>query len=184
MMILLLKLNAFPRKIWKNLSSNSVFAFLTWDLIVGAQPGCAIWLCTIQRLTIHAKISLNYAEKALKITHEGYYILLNKRSGVVASSKEEFLHIAWNLAVFSTSWLTFTCCWMAGLYCLATFCETQQISQESTCGRGSFKYSCRVPGCNFIKKKTLIQVFSCHSYKQVQNLVVLKSFSQPFNQNL
>ena len=86
---------------------------------MGAQPGCAIWLCTIQRLTIHAKISLNYAEKALKITHEGYYILLNKRSGVVASSKEAFLHITWNLAVFSTSWLTFTCCWMAGLYCLA-----------------------------------------------------------------
>ena len=63
-----------------------------------------------------------------------------------------------------------------------TFCETQQISQESTCGRVSFKYSCRVPGCNFIKKKTLVQVFSCQV--QVQNLVVLKSFSQPFNQNL
>ena len=165
---------------------------------MGAQPGCAIWLCTTKRLTIHAQISLNYAEKTVK---------MNKRSGAVASSKQVspyhvefsgvFLKLI-NTYVLLNSLSLLSCNsshsnkWklrknnrnsVPQTFC-KTFCETQQVSQASTCDRASLKYSCRVPGRNFIKKKTLVQVFSCHSFKQVQNLVVLKSFSQPANQNL
>ena len=155
----------------------------------------------IQRLTIHTQISLNYAEKTVKMMQLGYYILLNKRSGVVASSKKvspyhvEFIGVFLkliNIYMLLNSWSLLSCNssysnkWklrknnrnnVPQMFC-KTFCKTQQVSQASTCDRASLKYSCRVPGCNFIKKKILVQVFSCHSFKQVENLVVLKSFSQ------
>ena len=39
--------------------------------------------------------------------------------------------------------------------------EISQNSQENTCVRVSFLKSCRPQACNFIKKETLPQVFSC-----------------------
>ena len=41
------------------------------------------------------------------------------------------------------------------------FLETSQNLQENTCARVSFLISCRLEPCNFIKKGTLAQVFSC-----------------------
>ena len=44
------------------------------------------------------------------------------------------------------------------------FLEISQNSQENTCARVSFLtklQACRPEACNFIKKETLTQVFSC-----------------------
>ena len=41
------------------------------------------------------------------------------------------------------------------------FLEISQNSQENTCARVSFLINCRPEVCNFIKKETLAQVFSC-----------------------
>ena len=59
------------------------------------------------------------------------------------------------------------------------FCETKPNSQESTFARASFKNSCRAPACNFIKKVVTFTNFYTRS-----DLVVLESFSWPFNQNM
>ena len=39
--------------------------------------------------------------------------------------------------------------------------EISQTSQESTCARVSFLIKLQAEACNFIKKETLAQVFSC-----------------------
>ena len=41
------------------------------------------------------------------------------------------------------------------------FLKVSQISQENTCARVSFLISLQADACNFIKKETLAQVFSC-----------------------
>ena len=41
------------------------------------------------------------------------------------------------------------------------FLEILQNSQENTCVRVSFLIKCRPEACNFIKKETLAEVFSC-----------------------
>ena len=41
------------------------------------------------------------------------------------------------------------------------FLEISQNSQENTCARDSFLIKLQAEACNFIKKKTLAQVFSC-----------------------
>ena len=41
------------------------------------------------------------------------------------------------------------------------FLEISQNSQENTCARLSFLIKLQAEACNFIKKETLIQVFSC-----------------------
>ena len=41
------------------------------------------------------------------------------------------------------------------------FLEISQISQENTCVRVSFLIKLQAAACNFIKKETLAQVFSC-----------------------
>ena len=41
------------------------------------------------------------------------------------------------------------------------FLETSQNSQENTCARVSFLIKLQASGPNFMKKETLIQVFSC-----------------------
>ena len=45
------------------------------------------------------------------------------------------------------------------------FLEISQSSQENTCARDSFLINCRPEVCNFIKKETLAQVFSCEFVK-------------------
>ena len=41
------------------------------------------------------------------------------------------------------------------------FLEVSQNSQENTCARVSFLINLQTSACNFIKKETLAQVFSC-----------------------
>ena len=41
------------------------------------------------------------------------------------------------------------------------FLENWQNSEKNTCARVSFLINCRPQACNFIKKETLAQVFSC-----------------------
>ena len=41
------------------------------------------------------------------------------------------------------------------------FMKISQNSQENTCARASFLIKLQVEACNFIKKETLTQVFSC-----------------------
>ena len=41
------------------------------------------------------------------------------------------------------------------------FLQILQISQENTCARVSFLIKLQAKACNFIKKETLAQVFSC-----------------------
>ena len=41
------------------------------------------------------------------------------------------------------------------------FLEISQNSQENTCVRVSFLIKLQTQACNFIKKETLLQVFSC-----------------------
>ena len=41
------------------------------------------------------------------------------------------------------------------------FLEISQNSQENTCARVSFFIKLQAAACNFIKKETLAQVFSC-----------------------
>ena len=49
-----------------------------------------------------------------------------------------------------------------GVLCKKVFLEISQNSQENTSARVSFfKQSCRPQFCNFIKKETLAQMFSC-----------------------
>ena len=43
--------------------------------------------------------------------------------------------------------------------------ENWQNWQENTCARVSFLQSCRPKACNFIKKETLAQVFSCEFFR-------------------
>ena len=54
------------------------------------------------------------------------------------------------------------------IFCKQVFCETKQNSQENTCARVLFKYSCRAPACNFIKNKTPTKVFSSHNFTRAQ----------------
>ena len=49
------------------------------------------------------------------------------------------------------------------------FLNILQNSQENTCARVSFYWSCKLGGCNFIKKKSLAQVFSCEFCKISKN---------------
>ena len=46
-----------------------------------------------------------------------------------------------------------------GVICKKVFLEISQNSQENTCSRVSFLI--KLQACNFIKKGTLAQVFSC-----------------------
>ena len=41
------------------------------------------------------------------------------------------------------------------------FIEISQNSQENTCARDSFLIKRRPKACNFVKKESLAQVFSC-----------------------
>ena len=43
----------------------------------------------------------------------------------------------------------------------ANVLEISQNSQENTCGRVSFLIKLQAEACNFIKKETLAQMFSC-----------------------
>ena len=49
------------------------------------------------------------------------------------------------------------------------FLEISQNSQESTCVRVSFLINLQAEACNFIKKETLGQVFSCEFYEISKN---------------
>ena len=49
------------------------------------------------------------------------------------------------------------------------FLEISQNSQENTCARVSFLRKLQTEACNFIKRETLAQVFSCEFYKISKN---------------
>ena len=49
----------------------------------------------------------------------------------------------------------------AGVLLEKVFLEISQSSQENTCTRVSFLIKLQALGCNFIKKETLAQAFSC-----------------------
>ena len=49
------------------------------------------------------------------------------------------------------------------MFCKQVFLEILQNAQENNCARASFL------ACNFIKKDTLTQVFSCEFYEFFQN---------------
>ena len=47
------------------------------------------------------------------------------------------------------------------LFCKGCVQKVSQNSQEKTCARVSFLIKLQASTCNFIKKETLVQVFSC-----------------------
>ena len=47
--------------------------------------------------------------------------------------------------------------------------EISQNSQENTCARVSLLIKLQASACNFIKKETLTQVFSCEFYEISKN---------------
>ena len=49
------------------------------------------------------------------------------------------------------------------------FWEISQNSKENTCARVSFLIKLQLSVCNFIKKETLAQVFSCEFYEISKN---------------
>ena len=49
------------------------------------------------------------------------------------------------------------------------FLEISQNSQESTCARVSFLTKLQAKACNFIKKATLAQAFSCEVFEISKN---------------
>ena len=50
------------------------------------------------------------------------------------------------------------------------FLEILQNSQENTCARASFLIKLQTSACNFIKKETLAQVFSCEFCEISKNI--------------
>ena len=49
------------------------------------------------------------------------------------------------------------------------FLKISQNPQENTCGRVSFLIKCRPEACNFVKKETPVQMFSCEFFKISRN---------------
>ena len=49
------------------------------------------------------------------------------------------------------------------------FLKISQNSQEDTCARVSFLIKLQAEACNFLKKETLAQVFSCEFYEIFKN---------------
>ena len=60
------------------------------------------------------------------------------------------------------------------------FLEISQSSQENTCARDSFLINCRPEVCNFIKKETLAQVFSCEFCEKACNFNKKETLAQVF----
>ena len=55
------------------------------------------------------------------------------------------------------------------LFCKNMFLEISQNSHENTCATVSFLINLQASACNFIKKETLAQVFSCEFCKISKN---------------
>ena len=55
------------------------------------------------------------------------------------------------------------------------FLETSQNSRESTCARATFLIKLQSQACNFIKKETLAQVFSCEFCEISKNTFFYKT---------
>ena len=54
------------------------------------------------------------------------------------------------------------------------FLELSQSSQENNCARVSFLIKLQAKVCNFIKKKTLAQVFFCEFYEISKNNIYIE----------
>ena len=67
------------------------------------------------------------------------------------------VRILW--CIIKGSWIIKPVFWRCSLE--KVFLEISQNSQENTCARVSFSIKCSPKACNFIKKETLAQVFSC-----------------------
>ena len=55
------------------------------------------------------------------------------------------------------------------VFCKKMFLEISQNSLENICTRASFLIKLQAEACNFTKKETLAQVFSCEFYKISRN---------------
>ena len=55
------------------------------------------------------------------------------------------------------------------------FLKISQNSQKNTCARVSFLISCSPRACNFVKKETLAQVFSCEICEISKNTLLYKT---------
>ena len=63
-----------------------------------------------------------------------------------------------------------------GVLCKKVFLEISQNSQENTCARVSFLIKLQAETCNFIKKETLAQVFSCEFCEISKNTFFIEHF--------
>ena len=74
------------------------------------------------------------------------------------------------------------------------FLKISQNSQENNCAKVSFLIKLQAQSCNFIKKETLTQVFSCEFYEICKNTIltdhlqatasgVISNNRFPFNNN-
>ena len=62
------------------------------------------------------------------------------------------------------------------VFCKKMFLEISQNSLENTCARASFLIKLQAEACNFTKKETLAQVFSCEFYKISRNTFFTEHF--------
>ena len=62
------------------------------------------------------------------------------------------------------------------VFCKKMFLEISQNSLENTCTRASFLIKLQAEACNFTKKETLAQVFSCEFYKISRNTFFTEHF--------
>ena len=71
--------------------------------------------------------------------------------------------LVYHLAVKFECWCKYYkyLCWKCRSSCSEVFLKISLDSQENTCARISFLIKLQVRACNFIKRETLVQVFSC-----------------------
>ena len=68
------------------------------------------------------------------------------------------------------------------MFCIKkAFLELSQNSQENTCASVFFLMKLQAKACNFIKKETLAQVFSCEFWESFKNTVSYKTALSTFS---
>ena len=79
--------------------------------------------------------------------------------------------LVYHLAVKFECWCNYYkyLCWKCRSSCSEVFLKVSLDSQENTCARISFLIKLQAQACNFIKKETLAQVFSCAFCKIFNN---------------
>ena len=68
------------------------------------------------------------------------------------------------------------------MFCIKkAFLELSQNSQENTCASVFFLMKLQAKACNFIKKETLAQVFSCEFWESFKNTFSYKTALSTFS---